>query len=154
LVLAYLDAGGHLLVLGEAAANLPDDSRRSILDHRRTTRRGGDHAFDPRDLDGGPQLRASDPASLAVNVQRVAAGAALHLIRYDYDEAADRVPPLPALTLDLRLPGSFGAASAFAPDSPPAVSLAASGEWHRLELWDVPLYSVVLLESPAESPPR
>jgi hypothetical protein len=86
---------------------------------------------------------------LAINVQRVPRGAAIHVIRYDYGEARDEVPILQALTVRIRLPGAWRTASAFAPSGRMDVSLGGglddAGRL-RLELRDVPLYSIVLLE--------
>jgi hypothetical protein len=97
-------------------------------------------------LPGGPQVRLTSAANVAVNPQVVEHGIALHIVRYDFDEANDIVPPLPSLAIDIRLPMSVGRASIVAPGAEPAVSLKANGEEHRLELSDLPLYSIVLLE--------
>jgi hypothetical protein len=95
-----------------------------------------------------PQVRIGPAAAdLAISIHRVEAGAAVHLIRYGYDEAADAVPPLPRLELSLRLPETFTRADAFSPAGDLEVSLEADGGWHRLVLENVPLYGVVLLAS-------
>jgi hypothetical protein len=93
-----------------------------------------------------PQL-VVDPAAadFALCVHRVEAGAALHLIRYDHDDAADAVPPLPRLELELRLPRTFSRAQAFSPGGGLRVSCQAADGVHRLVLEDVPLYGVALL---------
>jgi hypothetical protein len=86
-------------------------------------------------------------ADFAICVQRVAAGAAVHLVRYDYDEAADAVPPLARLELSVRLPETFSTATAFSPAGDLGVTLSDGEDGlHRLSLTDVPLYGVVLLE--------
>jgi len=103
----------------------------------------------PSDLAGGPQVRTEGAPDLAVNVQRVKLGAAVHIIRYDYDEARDEVPVLPRLRLDLRLGKPFRMAKAFSPAGTLRARLSFSREvreMHRLDLEDVPLYSVVLLQ--------
>jgi hypothetical protein len=85
-------------------------------------------------------------ADFALCIQRVGAGAAVHLIRYDYDREADAVPALPSLELELRLPQEFSRATAFSPSSTLGASLTSDGELHRLSLTDVPVYGVVLLD--------
>jgi hypothetical protein len=88
-----------------------------------------------------------DPAAadFAICIQRVEAGAAMHVIRYDYDEAADRVAPLQRLELTLRLPETFPNADAFSPRDDLRITASSAGGVHRLVLEDVPLYGVVLL---------
>jgi hypothetical protein len=81
-----------------------------------------------------------------VNVQRVAAGAAIHVIRYDFDAAQDRTPPLPELTIELRLPVGFSRMSVHSPSSGMTGTLERDELVHRIRLRNVPLYSVVLLE--------
>jgi hypothetical protein len=100
-----------------------------------------------RDFDGriveapdDPQVTLETGADFALCIHRVEDGAALHLIRYDYDEASDRVPPLPRLELDVRLPWTPRAATAFSPSGELRVSLD-----DRLVLESVPLYGIVLL---------
>jgi hypothetical protein len=79
-------------------------------------------------------------------VQRVAAGAAVHVIRYDFDAQQDRTPPLPELTVELRLPERFGRISVHSPSGAMTGALESDGQMHRLQLRDVPLYGVALLE--------
>jgi hypothetical protein len=69
----------------------------------------------------------------------------VHLIRYDYDEAADRVPPLERLELSIRLPERFAQAEALSPAGDLRAALMVSGETHHLVLENVPLYAVVVL---------
>jgi hypothetical protein len=137
LLRAYLDAGGRLVVTGELGENLGAEERRALLEH-------------PGVVDGlpdGPQLVVDAARSdFAVCVHRVQAGAAVHLIRYDYDVAADAVPPLAELDLELRLPEAFTRARAYSPAGDLRASLTVDGAVHRLRLADVPLYGVVLLE--------
>ena len=79
-------------------------------------------------------------ADFALCIHRVEAGAALHLIRYDHDDQADRVPPLPRLELSVRLPFTPSRATAFSPGGELKATLG-----DRLVLEDVPLYGIVLL---------
>jgi hypothetical protein len=153
LLLAYLGdpasetpGAGQLLVLGDLGANLPQETRQALLDHPRTARVADPERFDPDRLPAGLQACWSAPTDLAINLQRVAGGLAVHLIRYDYDASLDRVPALPELTLDLRLPGSFRKAETCSPWEGFGASLQVDGDRHRLSLMNVPLYSIVLLK--------
>ena len=95
----------------------------------------------------GRKLRLEGSAGdLALSVQRVDDGAAIHLIRYDYDEERDAVPTLPKLSLDVRLPGRFERLTTHTPSGDMHGDLTVDGDVHRLVLRDVPLYSVVVLE--------
>jgi hypothetical protein len=96
---------------------------------------------DPAD----PQVRTEGEVDFAICIHRVAAGAAVHIIRYDYDEAADAVAPLDRLELSIRLPQAFSSAEAISPTGDLAATLTAGGGTHRLVLESVPLYSVILL---------
>jgi hypothetical protein len=87
-----------------------------------------------------PQVKVKSDADFALCLHRVEDGAALHLIRYDYDEEADRVPPLERLELEVRLPFTPTTATAFSPGGELKATLAG-----RLVLEDVPLYGIVLL---------
>ena len=145
-VKAFMDRGGRVLALGDLGLSLPDDVRRGLLAHPLMLRATD---LQPSDLAGGAQVRMAGAPDLAINVQRVKLGAAVHLIRYDYDEARDEVPVLPRLQLDLRLGKPFRMAKAFSPTGTLRASVSVSREareMHRLELEEVPLYSVVLLQ--------
>jgi hypothetical protein len=146
LLRAYLDRGGHLLVIGETGANLLDDARRAITDHGNAVRIEGTDQFNFDLLDGGPQVRIAGGASLALNPMRVDAGIALHIIHYDYDDAQDRVPDVPELAVDIRLSGPIGSASVLAPNGSPSVEMRQEEDRVSLTVRDVPLYCVVLLE--------
>jgi hypothetical protein len=143
----YLAQGGRLLVLGELATNLPEASWQQILGHKHTTVLDQQTPFQPEALPEGVQLRVEGADQVAVHIQRVEGGAAVHLIRYDYDAAHDRVPLLPSLTLQLRLPKRFGALTAASPAGSIVSALTVEGEWHQIVLRDVPLYTIALLSS-------
>jgi hypothetical protein len=144
LLLAFLDGGGHVVAIGELGEDLPAATRDAILGHAGASTAA---ALDVAGLPDGPQVAVDAGRSdFAICVQAVEAGAALHLIRYDHDDAADAVPPLPELQLDLRLPFACSRATAFSPGGDLGVALEAAGTAHRLRLTDVPLYGVVLLE--------
>jgi hypothetical protein len=97
-------------------------------------------------LAGGPQVVVAGTHDLAVCIQRVDRGAAVHLLRYEYDEEADAVPILPMLSLDVRLPTTFASAAPRSPSGRFAVEADSAEGVHHLELADVPLYATVLLE--------
>jgi hypothetical protein len=143
LLLEHLDAGGRIVALGEPGTNLDADTRRALVEHAGAA---VVEKLDAAALPGGPQLAVDADADLAVCVQRVGAGAAVHIVRYDHDDDADAVPPLPELELAVRLPQPFSRATAFSPGGDLRASLAADGAMHRVMLTDVPLYGVVLLE--------
>jgi hypothetical protein len=147
-VRAFLDKGGRVLVTGELAANLDEDTRRGLLSHPQLIRTAAVRADD---FGNGPQvLMDAGAPDLAINIHRIGdKQAAIHLIRYDYDEARDEVPVLPNLTVDVRLGRPFRMAKTFTPRGEMGTRLTYRRdvrEMHRLELQDVPLYSVVLLQ--------
>jgi hypothetical protein len=145
LLSGYLEAGGRLVALGDLGTNLGDRPR-AVFDHAGTTRAEA-FGFSLGLLPGGPQVEVLEGRTdVAVNLHRLDGGCALHLIRYDYDEVADRVPPLDRLVLELRLPFDIGEVKAFTPDGElvAAVEQGASGAL-RLTLRRVPLYGIVSL---------
>jgi hypothetical protein len=92
-----------------------------------------------------PQVRVEGDIDLALCVHRLDGAAAVHLIRYDYDEAADAVPVLERLELAIRLPAAFARAEALSPGGGLRATVTVDGLTHRLVLEDVPLYGVVVL---------
>lgn len=101
-------------------------------------------------LPHGPQVRVVDGRTdAAVALQRVEGGCALHLIRYDYDDDADRVPPLETLALDVRLPFAPSDARAFSPGGDLTVAAEPAADGVRLTLRRVPLYGIVSLRRPS-----
>lgn len=146
-VQAFMERGGHVLATGDLATNLSEKVRRELLAHplmRRTT------DVRPEDLADGPQVKTDGAPDMAINVQKIGdKQAAVHIIRYDYDEGSDQVPIIPRMTLDLRLSRPFRMAKAFSPSGEVGVRLTYRRdirEMHRLELENVPLYCVVLLQ--------
>jgi hypothetical protein len=139
LVRAYLDDGGCVLVLGAF-----DDEHADLLEHAGATRA---ERLSLDDLAGGAQVVADGADELVVCIHRIERGAAIHLLRYAYDEEADAAPALPALSLEVRLPSAFSSATATSPGGPLPVRLTPSGgNRHRLELAEVPLFATILLE--------
>jgi hypothetical protein len=143
----YLEHGGRVLATGELGANLDPTERASLLGHPHLVRTTDVRA---RDLAGGPQVLVDPGVDLAINVGRVAdKEAAIHLIRYDYDEERDEVPVLDRMQLDVRLSRPFRSAKAISPLGEVGCRLTFSRErreMHRIELEQVPLYVVVLMQ--------
>lgn len=144
LLRGFLGSGGKVLYSGNLGANLPAAEREALLNQPGVTRLTG-AAFRTADLPDGPQVKAAGQGEFAVNVQRLEEGAAVHIIRYDYDSAADAVTTLPELTLNLRLAGEWTSAEVFCPNGSPSVTMEQAYSRVHLELKDVPLYTVVLL---------
>jgi hypothetical protein len=108
-----------------------------------------DGAFGAGQLPFGPQVRIPGEAraDLALTLQRVERGVAMHIIRYDHDDEADRVPVLPEISLDVRLPAPFRSAIAVGTSGEVGASVEpAAGGWHRVRVANMPLYTIVMLE--------
>jgi hypothetical protein len=144
----YLEQGGRLLVLGQLGSNLPDELRAALLEHERASA-VAERMFQMNKLPVAPQVHVDGTPDIAVNIQRVESGAALHIIRYDYDEASDGVPILPALRFEIRLPERFGSIAAYSPNGKIRASVTIEDDLHRIELQDVPLYTIVSLSRPS-----
>jgi hypothetical protein len=142
----FLEDDGRLLVMGELGANLSSEELEAILNHPGARRVEISAAFDLNWLPFGQQLRLSVPADIAINLQRVESGLAVHILRYDYDPQQDKVPALDELSLDLRLPGTFDRLEVFSPGEPPQAELKLSADSPRISLKNVPLYSIILLK--------
>ncbi len=135
-----------MLVMGELGASLSSDERGTILEHPNTRQVEDVDRFDPAWLPLGPQVRYSSRADIAVNLQRVDSGLAIHLLRYDFSFEEDRVPQLDELDLDFHLPGLFSTLEVFSPGVAPQATLEVSESTHRITLKNVPLYSILLLK--------
>ena len=143
----YLENNGHLLVIGELGANLPIEEREVILKHWGTRQMKSSDGFDLAWLPEEPQVRIATIENLAINLQRVESGVAIHIIRYDYDSGKDQVPDLAELDVELRLPGNFDSVEIFAPNELPQAEYETISEnLHHLRLKNIPLYSIVLLK--------
>ena len=150
LLFDYLQNGGRLIVMGELGANQPSAEGDAILNHQGTRHVEIGAAFDLNWLSFDQQLKLSVPADIAINLQRVESGVAIHILRYDYDSQQDKVPALDKLHLDLRLPGNFGSLEVFSPGEPPQAELEFSGDLPRLALKNLPIYSIILLKHQPE----
>jgi hypothetical protein len=144
----YVEGGGRLVVAGELGANL-GDRMRAVLERDEAVSTDA-FGFELDHLPYGPQVDVVEGATdAALTLQRIDGGCALHLIRYDYDEAADRIPPLDRLVLDVRLPFQPGDVAAFGPDGELAVAAEPAAEGVRLTLRRVPVYAIVSLPRPS-----
>jgi hypothetical protein len=85
-----------------------------------------------------------------VNIARVGdKEAALHLIRYDYDPEKDEVPVIDRMRIDVRIARPFRSVTALSPMGEVPSKLTFSRErreMHRVELENVPLYTVFLFQ--------
>jgi hypothetical protein len=140
----YLEHGGHVIATGDLGSNLDPSDRASLFGHPHLVR---STAVGARDLMGGPQVVVNPGVDLAVNIHRVGdKEAAVHVIRYDYDEERDEVPVLDRMDLDVRLSRPFRSVKALSPLGEVGARLTFSRErreMHRVELENVPLYVVV-----------
>jgi hypothetical protein len=141
----YLADDGRVLALGEPGADMPDDVRRTLSEHERTTLVAVEQGFRLDYLADGPQTTIEGADDIAIHIQRVETGAALHIIRYGYNEAIDRVPTLPHLRFGIRLPEHFESVVAHTPDGTIDTALSIEGDVHWIELREVPLYTIVSL---------
>ena len=141
---AFVENRGTLLVLGELGSNLPAD-RRSALLERGNVVTAGPGGFSLGLVPEGPQLRMGGGViDAAATLQDLGDAAALHLIRYDYDEDADATPQLASLDLEVRLPFEPRSVRAVSPGAPLTVTaLEGAG---RVRLEPAPLYSIVVFE--------
>ena len=142
-LLGYLDQGGRLLVVGKLAENLDEARREGLRSHAGTT------TFDsPRgvvaELPDGPQVTVPEGFDAAIGLQRVEGGVAVHILRYDYDEATDQVPVLDQAEVTIRLAGGAPSSVSAVPDGVGA-DIVTEDTVTRLKLRNLPLYSVFLL---------
>jgi hypothetical protein len=149
-VQAHLDRGGAVIADADLGTNLPGADRQRLLEHP-GTRIVTPHDYRSAVLEGERQVQLDGNLNLAINLQRVEDGVAVHIIRYDYDEEIDAVPLLESLDISIRLPEHYDRASAFDQGNRLMATLTREGDTHRLSLRDVPLYSIVLLHSASTS---
>lgn len=143
----YLDLGGRVIATGELGRNLDPSERTSLFAHPHLVRTTDVRAHD---FAGGPQVFVEPGIDLAINLHRVGdKEAAIHVIRYDYDEERDEVPVIERMTLDVRLSRPFRSLKVLSPVGEVGNRLTFSRErreMHRIELEDVPMYFVALLQ--------
>jgi hypothetical protein len=140
----YVGDGGRLVVAGDLGTN-HGDRMRVVLERPDVTVTDA-FGFELDHLPNGPQVRVVDGTTdTAIALHRVEGGCALHMIRYDYDEDADRVPPLDRLVLDVRLPFEPGDVREFSPGGELTVEVEPAPDGVRLTLRSVPVYAIVWL---------
>jgi hypothetical protein len=142
-VLAFLNRGGRVVVVGELGKNLPEEIRGKLFAHPQLLRTTELHATD---MANGPQVTVSEAPDMAINLQRVDDGCAVHILRYDYDEERDEVTVLPKLEMDIRIDGDFRMAKVFSPVGEVELTQNRKNETYHLTLRNVPVYCVVLLQ--------
>jgi hypothetical protein len=107
---------------------------------------GDAFAFRPELIAAGPQLRiTTGRADAATTLQEIPSGAALHLLRYDHDDATDAVAPLDCLDISIRVPFEVMSCEAVDPAGAMKVEWDAADGQVGLRLTDVPLYAIVVL---------
>ena len=121
---------------------------RAVADDREAAQLSGvsyDLALDL--LDGGPQVVVAEGTTdAALTLQAVGDGVALHLVRYDYDPEADRVPVLDRLVLEVRLPFEVAEARPASPDGALRAAAERAGDGRtRLVLGAAGVYGIVHL---------
>jgi hypothetical protein len=142
-IAGYLEGGGRVLLLGRLGENLAPERRAQIEEHAGSTR--VESAAELVDaLPDGPQVIAPDGLDAAIGLQRVPEGVAVHILRYAYDEEADRVPVLDRLELSIRLGRDRVDGCRIVPESA-AAERVSDGTTQTLTLTGVPLYSIVVL---------
>ena len=112
-LLAYLDHGGAVTILGELGSQDGIDVS-AIREHPRTITTS---YADPRELvPGEPQLVLDGLVRGAANIQRGSSGyGALHVVNYDYDLAREATVPASAIRVQLRPPFEVGSARVHRP---------------------------------------
>jgi hypothetical protein len=140
----YVDDGGRLVVLGDLGTNLGD--RTWTLLERSGVTTGEAFGFSVEMLPFGPQVRVVEGRTdAAVALHDLGDRVAVHVVRYDYDDAADGVPPLDRLVLDVRLPDTFGSVAALDPAETVGAGVEIDGDVHRIALSNVGVYAIALL---------
>jgi hypothetical protein len=141
-----LASGTRLVVQGELGANLPAEVMQPILEHAGTMWLDAVRELSIADLPGSPQMQLDRKADCMLTVQRTERGAAVHIIRYDFDAERDQAPTLPELTIELRLPEPMGQVAVHSvADGLQGEVEVVDGGVHRLRLQNVPLYGIVEL---------
>jgi hypothetical protein len=143
-LLGYLDAGGQIIVSGRLGENLDAGLRERLAGHPRLAPVAAPEDV-PASLPGGRQVTLEPPVDAAVCPHRITGGIALHVLRYGYDQAADRVPALDALRISIRLDAPIGRCRALTPGGELACTVSREGDAVVVDLQHVPLYTVIEL---------
>jgi hypothetical protein len=145
LLAGALANGTQLVVQGKLGSNLPAETMQPILERAGTHRIDSARELSVADLPGSRQVQLDRKADLMLTVQRTNSGAAVHIIRYDFDAEQDQTPILPELTIELRLPEALGQLSLHSPADVLQGEVNVVDGVHRIRLCDVPLYGIVEL---------
>lgn len=153
-LLRFLDGGGQITAIEPVGANLPPDLRTALTEHPRTTLFGSTAAALDAFLPDEPQVQLSGDGKLGLHVQRLTdESAAVHIVNYDYDADRDAVTPARNVSLGVRLPRSFGAATIYAPGTQPrAMLLQREGDLHHISLDHLDVYTMVVLHDDTGDP--
>ncbi len=140
----YLEGGGQLVAIAPLGANLSQAQRDALVKHPGIkTYRTAVEAL-ASDCLGQPQVRIDQEADLGLHVQRLDGGAAVHIVNYAYDSAQDRVVPVEAVELSIRLPQPFAAATVFVPGAQPRrIEVDVADTIHRVRLDSLGVYTIV-----------
>lgn len=144
-LIAFLGGGGTVISLGMPGENLADERRASIVDHARTTIVNATALARPPEA----QVSYAGDTDLAINVVRTETGAAIHIIRYDYDDTIDAVPTLPELVFTIRLDAEYDRIITYSPSGILECDLHRDGDRYRITLRELSVYAIAHLEGPA-----
>jgi hypothetical protein len=101
---AFTASGGHLVVTGRLGESLGPERRQKLLGNASAVIGTGANGDLTAALPSGMQVLYDNDTDVAVLIHRTENGAALHLLRYDYDRDADAMPAMPEFEVRLRLP--------------------------------------------------
>lgn len=148
-VLAYLDRGGSVVVLGDLGTNLDADEREKLVGHD-GVRRVEDTSV-ATILGGHRQVDVEPASDVSVTLQRLDDGAAaVHIVNYAYSLDHDRIEPIKDLRLTVSVPGRPTTATLHAPGRPPAdIPVETDGGRHRLAIDELGIYGVVVFAGDA-----
>ncbi len=142
---AYLAGGGRLVVTDRFGENLAADVREPLLAHHGVRRAAMDdlRRLTPR----GRQVLVT--GDLGANICALPDGsAAVHLVNYGYDEAADAVRSRRRVELTVRVPFAPTAATLVAPGAEPVtLAVQQAGDACVLTLPALGVYGVVVLQA-------
>lgn len=153
-LLEYLNGGGQIVAIAPLGANLPEETRRALLNHAGTTLGHTTASALAAAMPGNAQVAIDQVADLGVHIQRLADGtAAVHLVNYAYDQSQDTIIPINGAELAIRLPSTYTSATVFVPGAEPrAVKVQTDGDVHRVGLDDLAVYTIVLLHDERTAP--
>lgn len=141
-LLRYVDNGGRLILFGDYA-NRVSGARAALLARERVTEVGSLDEISgllPRDL------VISDSAELGVNIHAApAGGVSVHLVNYDYNDAADAVRPRRDVEVRVRHTGGTRAWLYRPGLAPIQIAVTAMDGWLTFTVPEIATYAVVHL---------